>query len=246
MPGEMHWGPFTLQWSLLSWAVALLAGYYLMYWRLRSDLNESLNNELLTIISNALFAYLVVWKFGAVISDIQLIWTRPLGIILYSGGQQETYYGMAAAAVAVLYSLRKRSISIRPLADLLPWGILGCVLVYQLCSWRFKPLNVSVCIVSIGAFLGLLQLKPFALGSGLIIQRFCISYGLGLLLLTLFEIAPAKSLLGTGQLGFASLVLFGLFTKPLLTFIDYSFIVHPNERKERDDMDDPIEKENGA
>jgi glucan phosphoethanolaminetransferase (alkaline phosphatase superfamily) len=69
MPGEMHWGPFTLQWSLLSWAIALLAGYYLMYWRLRSDLNESLNNELLTIISNALFAYLVVWKFGAVISD---------------------------------------------------------------------------------------------------------------------------------------------------------------------------------
>jgi hypothetical protein len=148
--------------------------------------------------------------------------------------------------VTVFYSLRKRSISIRPLADLLPWGILGCVLVYQLCIWRVKPLNVSVCVVSIGACLGLLQLKPFTLGSGLIFQRFCISYGLGLFLFTLFEITPAKSLLGTEQLGFASLVLFGLFTKSLLTFIDYSFIVHPNERKERDDMDDPIEQENGA
>jgi hypothetical protein len=237
MPGEMHWGPFTIQWSLLSWALALTAGYILMQWRLRRNPVETMNNELLTVIGNALIIFVIVWKFGAVISDIRLIWTRPLGIILYSGGKQETYYGMVAATVAVLYSLRKRSISIRPLADLLPWGILGCVLVYQLCSWRVKPLNVSVCIITIGAFLGLLQLKPFALGSSLIIQRFCISYGLGFLLLTLFEAAPVKSLLGMEQIGYAVLVLFGLFCNRLLTFIDYCIIVHPNERKERDEAD---------
>jgi hypothetical protein len=237
MPGEMHWGPFTLQWNLLSWAIALLAGYCLMYWRLRSNPDETMNNELLTVIGNALFTFIIVWKFGAVISNIHLIWTRPLGIIMYSGGQQETYYGLVAAVVVMLFSLSKRNIAIQLLADLLPWGILGCVLVYQLCSWRYQPLNAAVCIISIGALLGLLQLKPFALGSGLIVQRFCISYGLALLLLTLFKAAPVKSLLDMEQIGYAVLVLFGLFSNRMLTFIDYCIIVHPNERKERDDAD---------
>jgi hypothetical protein len=31
-----------------------------------------------------------------------------------------------------------------------------------------------------------------------------------------------------------------------VNFIDNSFIVHPNVRKERDSMMDPIEQENGA
>jgi hypothetical protein len=246
MPGEMHWGPFTLQWSMLSWIVAILAGYGIMYGHLKRNKNEQLNNELLTIIGNAIFTFLMVWKFGAVISDISLIWTRPLGLLLFTGGLQETYYGILAAGVIVLYSLRKRSMSIRPFAEVLPLGILGCVVVFELFNLKSDPLNLYVCILAVGVLLGLLQIKPFVLDSGLIVKRFCISFGLGMLFITLFAQMPAKSLLTMEQIWFAIMVLAGLLANPLLNFIDNSIIVHPNKGKERDEMNNPTEQENGA
>jgi hypothetical protein len=246
MPGEMHLGPFTIQWSMLSWIVAILAGYGLIYLVLKRHKNEQLNNELLTIISNALITFLIVWKFGAVISDISMIWTRPLGLLIFTGGLQETYYGILAASIITLYGLRKRSLSIRPLADVLSWGIPGCVGVYQLFNLRSDPLNLYVCILIAGVLRGLLLINPFFLGSGLAVKRFCISFGLGMLFITLFSQPPAKSLLTMEQIWFSGLVLIGLFSNPFLKFIDYSFIVHPNLRKERDSMMDPTEQENGA
>jgi hypothetical protein len=246
MPGEMHWGPFTLQWSMLSWIAAILAGYGLMYGRMKRNKNEQLVNELLTIIGNAIFTFLIVWKFGVVISDISLIWTRPLGLLLFTGGQQETYYGILAAGVLVLYSLRKRNMSIKPLAEVLPWGILGSVLVYQLFNLRMHPLNLYVCILAACVLLGLLQIKPVVLDAGLVVKRFCISFGLGMLFITLLAQPQAESILTMDQIWFACLVLIGLFANSLLDFIDNSFIVHPNKRKERDEMNDPSEQENGA
>jgi hypothetical protein len=246
MPGEMHWGPFTLQWSMLSWIAAILAGYGLMYGRLKRSKDEHLNSELLTIISNAIFTFIIVWKFGAVISDISLIWTRPLGLLLFTGGLQETYYGILAAVVIVLYSLRKRRLSIRPFAEILSWGILGCVIVYELFSLRSDPLNLYVCILAACVLLSLLQIKRSVLDAGLAVKRFCIGFGLGMLLITLIAQQQAMSLLTMEQIRFSSMVLIGLFANPLLNFIDYSFIVHPNEGKERDDMNNPTEQNNGA
>ncbi|MEX2461135.1 MAG: hypothetical protein WD469_07505 [Paenibacillaceae bacterium] len=246
MPGELHWGPFTLQWSMLSWIAAILAGYGLMYWRLRSHPNRELNNELLALISNAIFIFIIVWKFGAVLSDFSLIWRRPLGLLLYTGGLQETYYGLVAAGVVILYGLRKMRLSIRVFADLLPWGVLGSLIFYQISNLRINQFNVPLCIVAIGVLLGLLLVKPFVLGAGVVAQRFSISFGLGLLLLTLFAEVSTQSFLTVQQIWFVSLVLFGLFITPILKFIDNSFLAHPNERKERDEMDDPKEQENGA
>jgi hypothetical protein len=258
MPDEMHWGPFTLQWSLLSWVVAVLTGYGLMYWRFRGNLNKATDNEIIPIIGNGLFVFFMVWKFGAVLSDPSLIWTRPLGILIYSGGQQETYYGMIAAGVVILYSLRKRNISIRLIVDLLPWGILGTVAVYQLCNWRygaltdlpwgiykpgnsqiqFHPLNVYVAIVALAALLRLRNMKKTVIGTGIIFKQFSIYFGMGMLLVTLFMGPTKESLLTAEQMGLALLVLFGIFYEKLLTFIDHSFLVHPNQRKECDAMDD--------
>jgi hypothetical protein len=246
MPSELHWGQVTLQWGMLSWIAAVLAGYGLMYVRLKWKKNGPLNTELLAIISNAIFTFLIVWKFGAVISDISIIWTRPLGVLIFTGGLQETYYGIIAAAMVILYGLRKRSMSIRRLAEVLPWGILGSVLVYQLFYLSTDPLNLYVCILAACVLLGLLQIKPFVLDAGLVVKRFCISFGLGMLLITLFAQPQAESLLTMDQIWFAIMVLIGLFANSLMNFIDYSFIVHPNKRKERDDMNNPTEQENGA
>jgi hypothetical protein len=258
MPDALHWGPFTLPWSLLCWVLAILTGYGLMYWRLRGNLNKAMNNEIITVIGNGLFAFVMVWRFGAVLSNPSLIWTRPLGILLYSGGQQETYYGIIAAGVVVLYSLRKRNISIRLFADLLPWGILGTVAVYQLCKWRygsvtdvpwgiykpgnaqfqFHPINVYAAIVALGALLWLGNMKKTVIGTGLIFKQFSIYIGIGLLLVTLFNGAAHGPILTVAQTGLVLLVLLGIFSEKLLTFIDHSFFVHPNQRKERDVMDD--------
>jgi hypothetical protein len=136
--------------------------------------------------------------------------------------------------------------SIKPLAEVLPWGILGSVLVYQLFNLRMHPLNLYVCILAACVLLGLFQIKPFVLDAGHVVKRFCISFGLGMLFITLFAQPQAKSLLTMDQIWFASLVLIGLFANSVLDFIDYSFIVHPNKRKERDEMSDPSEQENGA
>jgi hypothetical protein len=246
MPGEMHWGPFTLQWSMLSWIVAILAGYGLIYVRLKWSKDEQMNNELLTILGNAIFTFIIVWKFGAVISDISLIWTRPLGLLLFTGGQQETYYGIMAAGVIVLYSLRKRRLSIRPFAEILPWGILGCVVVFELFNLKSDPLNLYVCILAACVLLGLLQIKPLVLDAGFVVKRFCISFGLGMLIITLFAQPPATSLLTIEQIWFAIMVLTGLLANPLLNFIDNSLIVHPNKGKERDEMNNPTGQENGT
>ncbi|QGQ98614.1 hypothetical protein EHS13_28895 [Paenibacillus psychroresistens] len=246
MRDELHWGPFTLQWSMLSWIAAFLAGYGLIYLIFKRHKNEQLNNELLTIISNGLFTFMIVWKFGAVILDISIIWTRPLGLLLFTGGLQETYYGIIAACLIVLYSLRKRSISIRPLADALSWGIPGSVCVYQLFNLKTSPLSIYVFILAVVILLGLFLIKTLNLGSGNTAKWFCISFGLGMLLLSLFAQPQVKSLLTTDQIWFAAMVLSGLFSNPLLNFIDCSFIVHPNLRKERDSMMDPKEQDNGG
>jgi hypothetical protein len=247
MPGELHWGPFTLQWSMLSWISAILAGYGFMFWRVRSNPNRKLNNELLNIISNAIFTFTIVWKFGTVLSDVSLIWTRPLGLLLFTGGLRETYFGLVAASVIMLYGLRKHGISILVLADVLSWGILGFLIMYQLSDWRIDRFNGAMFIVVIGVSVGLLLIKPLILGAGIVIQRFSISLGFGMLLLSIFADASTKSsFLNVEQVWSACLVLFGLFAVPILTFIDYSFLAHPNVRKERDDMDNPTEHENGA
>jgi hypothetical protein len=245
MPSEMHWGPFTLQWSLFSWIAAILAGYGIIYLVLKKHKNEQLNNEILTIIGNGLFTFIIVWKFGAVISDISMIWTRPLGLLLFTGGLQETYYGMLAAGLIVLYCLRKRSASVRPLADVLSWGTLGSVVVYHLFNLKVDPLNIYVGMLAVIILLGLLLMKSIHLGSGITLKTFGISFGLGMLLISLFAQSPVNSLLSKGQIWFAGMVLVGLFSNSLLNFIDKSFIVHPNLRKERDSMN-PTEQENGA
>jgi hypothetical protein len=245
MSGEMHWGPFTLQWSMLSWITAILAGYVLIYVILKRKKNEQLNNELLTIIGNSIFAFFIVWKFGAVISDISMIWKRPLGLLIFTGGQQETYYGILAAGVIVLYGLRKRSMSIRSLAEVLPSGILGSVAVYQLFNLRTDPLNLYVSILAACVLLVLLLIKPVGLNAVIVMKRFCISFGLGMLFITLFAQQPA-TLLTMEQIWFSIMVLIGLFANPILNFIDYSLNVHPNEGKERDEMNNPTEQKNGA
>jgi hypothetical protein len=258
MPDEMHWGPFTLQWSLLSFLVSLLAGYGLTYWRLRGSLTEGANKEILSIIGNGMFAFFLVWKFGAVLLDISLIWTRPLGILLYSGGRQETYYGIITAVLIILYSMRSRRISIRILADILPWGILGTITVYELCKWRygvltdvswgihkpgnsqllFHPLNVYVAIAAVGTLLRLGSLKKNIIGSGLFFKHFSIYFGLGMLVVTFFMDSTKGTILTAGQIWLVLLVLSGIFSDKLLTFIDQSFLAHPNQRKEREGMED--------
>jgi hypothetical protein len=246
MPGELQLGPFTLQWSLLSWIAAILSGYGLMYVRVKSNKNGQSDNDLLTIISNAIFTFVIAWKFGAVITDISIIWTRPLGLLIFTGGLLETYYGIIAAALITLYGLRKRSMSFRLLAEILPWGVLGCVAVYQLFNYKTDPLNIYVCILAVVVMLGLLQIKTFGMESGLVVKWFCISFGLGMLLITLFAQPPVRSILTMEQIWFAAMVLIGVFANPMLNFIDSSFIVHPNKRRGRDEMNDPTEQENGA
>ena len=74
-------------------------------------------------------------------------------------------------------------------------------------------------------------------------KRCCITFGLGMLVLSLFAQDPADSLLTKEQIWFAVLVLIGLFSSSFLNFIDNSFLVHPKIRKERDSMVDSADQD---
>lgn len=244
MPSEFIWGPFTLQWSMIVWIVAIASGYGIVYVRLYYDRIGQLKDELMTIISNGIIAFIIVWKFGAVITDISILWTRPLGLLIFTGGLQETYYGILAAILTLMYGLRKKGISIRFLAEIIPWGIAGCMAIYQLFNLNANELNIYICILAVIIMFGLMQIRTkHHLDSTNSLQWFCISLGLGMLLITLFAQPIEDSLLSMKQIWLVVLVLSGIFCNPLLKFIDLSFLAHPNTEKGVGKMNKPADHE---
>lgn len=259
MPNDFHVGPFNLQWSMLSWIVCILAGYGFISFYLRG--NKARREDITSVIGTGLLVFLLVWKFGVILSDFSILWKHPLGLFMYSGGQQEMYFGCIVAVIVVFYSMRNRNFSIQVLGDLIPMGMLSSVMAYQLMGWRFggvtslpwgikmdngsslhfHPLNVYVLLAAIVCLVILLR-SQVELGSGMMLSRFAIFFGIGMLFITLFAASKVSegAILSTEQVGYALLVIFGMFSAKVVAFIDYSFIAHPKERRERVDMENEI------
>ncbi|MEK8131156.1 redoxin domain-containing protein [Paenibacillus filicis] len=154
------WGPLVLHQYLVIVLAAAAIGYGVLNLRLRRNPERAAISS--AAMSGALI-WLLVWKWGWVLTDIQSIWNNPQTLLYFSGGRYAAWLASAAAVIYVGISLERRKIGRPVYSDSLLAAILGGYVGYLALSAALggKP---SIAEIS-GAVLGIAILIVWLTGS---------------------------------------------------------------------------------
>lgn len=231
MPDMISLGPLSLDGHLLVYVLAIVAGYWAMKLRLRSERHKEFADEARSILDIALTAVIVIalfWKFGTLLFKPSIIWERPMHILLIRGTLLHTALGFAVALLYVVFRLRRLGVRFMLFADSVPYGVLTGLIVHSLLirqygrptsqPWGmsmndpgllYHPLNVYVLILCVLLFI-LLWMRPLRLGEGAVVSSFLIYCGLGLWAISMLEYSAGLTLFNEMQRVYVGMVVLGL------------------------------------
>lgn len=133
MPEIVELGPLVLRWNLLTWLIAIALGWTVIEWRLRT---VSKRYRIVSdLLFNALLIVLLYWKFGIIFDEPEMIWERPIQLLLVTGTGTEVFIGSILGGIYLLYGMLRRQIPFMILFDTLPFGVLVAIAVRSLLLW---------------------------------------------------------------------------------------------------------------
>ncbi|WP_159887214.1 redoxin domain-containing protein [Paenibacillus puerhi] len=143
------WGPLVLQQHMVILLTAAAIGYGVLHLRLRSNPER---RTITAVALNGALLWLLLWKWGWVLTDVTGVWNHPQTLLYFSGGRYAAWLASAAAFFYVGIALERRKVG-RPIyIDSLLLSLFGGYIVY-LALTGFLAGGISVARLS-AALLG--------------------------------------------------------------------------------------------
>ncbi|WP_149096432.1 hypothetical protein [Paenibacillus terrae] len=101
-------GPFTFSLEMLIGSASVLAGYFVLKWRLRVMRNVE-GTSIDHLMTNIFIAGLFIWKFSPLILDFQLVIHDPMSLIYLNGGTNGLWIAaLFGCIVLMIHTWRKK------------------------------------------------------------------------------------------------------------------------------------------
>ncbi|MHA6258412.1 hypothetical protein ACXYMX_00740 [Sporosarcina sp. CAU 1771] len=116
------------------------------------------------ILSDALFYFIIVWKFSVILTDFKTVIHSPLSILYFHGGLIGFYLGLFAAGLRIVMEIRKKEFGFHQLTALFV-GVIAIQSIYQV---MMVVLNEGGLVAQIVTVLGF---AAFALFVWVVIEK---------------------------------------------------------------------------
>jgi hypothetical protein len=122
-------GSFVLNGQLILFLSCGAAGWLVLHYRLGNIRERSL---FLSLLSNAFWLWLIVWKFSFAIFHPFEVIAQPVALIYFDGGERGIWMACLVAAVYIWHRSSRQRLSIKMWIDLGIWFTFASWLVYHL------------------------------------------------------------------------------------------------------------------
>lgn len=123
-------GPFLIKYTLIVTIIGGLIGYLFLSVQIKK---MNMDKRLITdIVLGALIVYLIIWKFGDLLFNPNILWTSPQSIFYLNGSEKTTTIGIVFSVLYLFYKIKRHDIGSYQFMDLLPYGVLPFLLLYNL------------------------------------------------------------------------------------------------------------------
>ncbi|SDD79672.1 Peroxiredoxin [Paenibacillus sp. UNCCL117] len=165
------WGPLVLHRHVVIIVAAAAMGYGVLQLRLRAKPER---RSIAAAALNGALLWLLIWKWGWVLTDLSGVWNHPESLLYFSGGRYSAWLASAAAVLYVGIALEKRRIGRPVYIDSLLVSLFGGYVAYSaLTSVQgddILPERLSVALLG-AIFLGIWLMKGKNYSAGTVAQR---------------------------------------------------------------------------
>ncbi|MBM7703782.1 hypothetical protein [Metabacillus iocasae] len=123
-------GPLLIKYGWIAIVYSIFCGFILM--KTLASTYESKGQEVIDLFFNGLLLFFFVFKFSILIKDPSIITHNPYGLLFFHGGMLGIWIGGMAAILYIVWTVHKKSLSIKETAFLLTIGCLSALASYAI------------------------------------------------------------------------------------------------------------------
>lgn len=165
--------------TLPATAIALLLAFFIVWVILRIQFSK----QWAAVYGDAIFTFILVWKFSLIVTDFRGVMEQPLALIYFNGGTIGVYLGVIAVIFQFIWKKEKILLD----AEALIASVWSIVLTQSIYQWLFVLLNDNPVKSEIITLLVLSLLTIFILWKMKVPIKSLLIYTMGLMSVAMFQ-----------------------------------------------------------
>lgn len=165
--------------TLPATAIALLVAFFIVWFILRMQFSKRWAG----VYGDAIFTFMIVWKFSLIVTDFRAVIAQPLTLIYFNGGTVGIYLGMAAVIVQFVWKKHKIQLD----GEGVTAGIWAILLTQSIYQWFVVLLNDNPVKSEVVTLLVLSILTIFILWKMTARTKALMIYTVGLMIVAAFQ-----------------------------------------------------------
>ncbi|MFJ7735944.1 hypothetical protein ACIQ2D_06320 [Lysinibacillus sp. NPDC097287] len=165
--------------TLPATAIALLLAFFIVWFILRMQFSK----QWAGLYGDAIFTFIIVWKFSLIVTDFSSVIEQPIGLIYFNGGTTGVYLGVIAVLVQFVWKKQKIQLDEEGVTAGI-WAILLTQSIYQ---WFVVLLNDNPVKSEVVTLIVLSILTIFILWKKTAIKTVLLIYTLVLMIVAVFQ-----------------------------------------------------------
>ena len=165
--------------TLPATAIALLLAFFIVWFILRMQFSKRWAG----VYGDALFTFILVWKFSLIVTDFRAVIAQPLALIYFNGGTIGIYLGMAAVCLQFVWKKQKIQLD----AEGVTAGIWAIILTQSIYQWFVVLLNDNPVKSEVMTLLVLSILTIFIVWKMTALTKALMIYTVGLMVVAAFQ-----------------------------------------------------------
>lgn len=165
--------------TLPATAVALLAAFFIVWLVLRVQFPKKWSG----VYGDAVFTFILVWKFSIIITDFKAVIAQPFSILYFNGGTMGVILGVMAASLQLWWKRKKLQFDATGIVAC-SWAIILTQSIYQ---WLVVLLNDNQINSEVITLIVLSTLTILILWKMTVIDRALFLYTIGFMTVAFFQ-----------------------------------------------------------
>lgn len=165
--------------TLPATAIALLLAFFIVWFILRIQFSKRWAG----LYGDAIFTFIIVWKFSLIVKDFRSVIEQPLGLIYFNGGTIGVYLGVVA--VIVQFVLKKQKVQLDE--EGVTAGVWAILLTQSIYQWFVVLLNDNPVKSEVVTLMVLSILTIFILWKKTAIKNALLIYTVVLMIVAVFQ-----------------------------------------------------------
>jgi len=165
--------------TLPATAIALLVTFFMVWLILRLQFSKKWSEA----YSDAVFTFILVWKFSLLITDFKAVVAQPISLLYFNGGTIGVYLGVIVASLQIWRKRQKRLLQAQSMIAY-SWAIILTQSIYQ---WLVVLFNDNSTMSEVTTLTVLSILTIFILWKLPTVKQGLLLYTAGLMIVAFFQ-----------------------------------------------------------